>query len=653
MNFYILFYIKTYSTYMMISKQDIENNIDRWVFEKIDADFKFRPFQKDTIIDIIYNIVNDEEHNQIIEAPTGAGKSLINIISAGVLADYYNMKSYILVSDLFLLEQYEKFIESHKKMGFGAIRGQTGNYMCNMNGNDIRNAECRMAKIPWAKLFSRNSAIKIGYDCACTCEYVHKRKQAIEASVTLMTYQLFMYTRNVIGNSDGSNKNMLGDRHIIFCDECHNIPDVVQNQYSATITLKDIERLEQIYEKLKTTELLLFDDLMNDNPSEQTQGAIYKEFSNKTLFHDKLMEIWTKINLDTNSRADDYNLLTEYTSILYKFTDVVDEYKTYIASKKSSSLPIPEEEVEKYKLCSWLGNYTCFYSDFWTAIDEAGEDYLIKQINISNVDSHVTVVMNCIKEDYMCYKFVLSHQPYNVFLSATVGGHTAFDENVGIKYTSKQSDENEEIEYNGTSCFKRIPSTFNFDRSPIFALNKYKISYKNKMDVFPRIVDLVYKIIEKNCTGIRGLIQTGSYENAKIIYNSAPASIKSRMLIYNDSAEKRKIIKAYKHNNDSILIGPSINEGIDLPDDGCRFIIIVKVPYPSLGNLLVKEKCKLFPLWYASKTSNNIIQGIGRGNRNEDDYCTTYILDGCFQRLFNDTREQYSDEMKERLKFYN
>ena len=310
---------------------------------------------------------------------------MINIISAGVLADYYNMKSYILVSDLFLLEQYEKFIESHKKMGFGAIRGQTGNYMCNMNGNDIRNAECRMAKIPWAKLFSRNSAIKIGYDCACTCEYVHKRKQAIEASVTLMTYQLFMYTRNVIGNSDGSNKNMWGDRHIIFCDECHNIPDVVQNQYSATITLKDIERLEQIYEKLKTTELLLFDDLMNDTPSEQTQSAIYKEFSNKALFHDKLMEIWTKINLDTNSRADDYNLLTEYTSILYKFTDVVDEYKTYIASKKSSSLPISEEEVEKYKLCSWLGNYTGFYNDFWTAIDEAGADYLIKQIKLFHI----------------------------------------------------------------------------------------------------------------------------------------------------------------------------------------------------------------------------------------------------------------------------
>lgn len=626
----------------MISKDDIRCNVEEWVMNKIDENFKFRPYQLQNIVDIIYNIVNDKERNQVIEAPTGSGKSLINIISAGVLATYYNKRSYILVSDLFLLEQYEKFIARHKKMGFGAIRGQTGNYMCDLNGNDIRNAECRMARIPWAKLFSRNSAIKIGYKCACTCEYVERRKTAIAADVTLMTYQLFMYTRNVIGSND--NKVMWTSRDVIFCDECHNIPDVVQNQYSATVTLKDIMRLEEIYDKMKKTELSLFDDLMNDNV-EQKLGEIYRKFPNKMQLHDKLLEIWTKLNLDTNSREDDAELLSEYTSILHMFTDIIEEYETYIAERKQAELPISEDDVEKYKLCSWMRNYMCFYGDFWTAISEAGHEYLIKQKAISNVDSHVTIVMNCIKEDYMCYKFVLSHQPYNVFLSATVGGHESFDDNVGIKYTAKNCA--------GTSSFVRVPSTFNFERSPIYALNKYKISFKNKMEVFPQIVDLIYKIIDKNCGGMRGLIQTGSYENAKIIYNSAPSNIKRRMFIYNDSAEKRKIISAYKHNEDSVLIGPSISEGIDLPDDGCRFIIIAKVPYPSLGNMLVKEKCKLFPLWYASKTSNNIIQGIGRGNRNEDDYCTTYILDGCFQRLFNDTTEQYSDEMKERIKFYN
>lgn len=62
---------------------------------------------------------------------------------------------------------------------------------------------------------------------------------------------------------------------------------------------------------------------------------------------------------------------------------------------------------------------------------------------------------------------------------------------------------------------------------------------------------------------------------------------------------------------------------------------------------------KLFPEWYKSKTSNMIIQGIGRGNRSENDYCTTFILDGAFKDLYMSTEEQYSDEMKERMKFYN
>ena len=59
---------------------------------------------------------------------------------------------------------------------------------------------------------------------------------------------------------------------------------------------------------------------------------------------------------------------------------------------------------------------------------------------------------------------------------------------------------------------------------------------------------------------------------------------------------------------------------------------------------------KLFPLWYNSKTSNIIIQGIGRGVRNENDYCTTYILDACFYSLYINTKDQYSPELQNRIK---
>ena len=68
-------------------------------------------------------------------------------------------------------------------------------------------------------------------------------------------------------------------------------------------------------------------------------------------------------------------------------------------------------------------------------------------------------------------------------------------------------------------------------------------------------------------------------------------------------------------SSDIILVGPTLNEGIYLPGDDCRFIIILKVPYPSLVDKLVKEKIKLFPLWYNSTTSNKIIQSIVCGVR--------------------------------------
>ena len=121
------------------------------------------------------------------------------------------------------------------------------------------------------------------------------------------------------------------------------------------------------------------------------------------------------------------------------------------------------------------------------------------------------------------------------------------------------------------------------------------------------------------------------------------------MLLYNGSKEKNVCIKIHDISPNTILVGPSLNEGIDLPGDLCRFIIIMKVPYPSLADRLVKEKIKLFPHWYNSTTSNDIIQGIGRGVRYNGDWCVSYILDACFWRLYLETQDQYPDDFKNRL----
>ena len=181
---------------MAINRKTVEGYILEWVNQKISNEFEFREHQFEAIVDIIVNILENGNKNYVVEAPTGAGKSLINIIAAGVLAEYFDLTSYILVSDLFLWEQYDKFIQQHKDMNFASIKGQTGNYTCLMNKEDMRNADCKMAGLSWASLFNKSTIDKYGYNCAYRCEYIKARKKALSAKVCLMTYQLFLFTMN-------------------------------------------------------------------------------------------------------------------------------------------------------------------------------------------------------------------------------------------------------------------------------------------------------------------------------------------------------------------------------------------------------------------------------------------------------------------------
>ena len=175
------------------------------------------------------------------------------------------------------------------------------------------------------------------------------------------------------------------------------------------------------------------------------------------------------------------------------------------------------------------------------------------------------------------------------------------------------------------------------------------MSFREKDKSFQFLKKAIYSICDTKFNNEKGMIQTGSYAFAKQLYNEAPSNIKSRMLLYNGSKEKNMCIKIHELSENTILVGPSLNEGIDLPGELCRFIIIMKVPYPSLADKLVKEKMKLFPLWYNSTTSNDIIQGIGRGVRYKDDWCVSYILDACFWKLYLETQDQYPKEFKQRL----
>lgn len=628
-----------------IDKEELERNINDWVYTNIGSSFTFREYQFESIVDICTNILEGVNHTQIIEAPTGSGKSLLNIISAGVLADCYNKSSYILCSDLFLWKQYEDFINKHIsiKRKFGILKGQTGNYQCSKNGEDMRNSDCRLAGISWGSLFNPESAHNLGYDCAVRCPYIKARKKALRSKVVVMTYQLYHFMINVVAKWKECSNVVFSKRDTIFCDECHNIPQIVKSNFMPEMKMSDFRQIRALHSYRGNIQLDLFEE--TENP--EKYNLINKQISLAEL-EEQYTDIFNVLADTHISSEQEEKAFKDYQNLLDMLAETVQAIESNLSYKKQTlHQSFSNDDLMLYKACSWYRNCMCFWSDFMLCIAHVGIEYVIREVSESRLLKEKIVTFSIVKEDYMSYYFLLSTADNRVMMSATIGGYDAFAENVGIQYLEDDfEDPDEEIQYSV------IPSTFSFDKSPIFFLNRYKMSYREKENSFKSLKPIIYRICEKQYKNQRGMIQTGSYANAKEIYDNAPTDLKERMLLYSNSKQKTQMITIHQMSKDTILIGPTLVEGIDLPGDQCRFIIILKVPYPVIVNEYVKRKIELFPLWYNSVTSNTIIQGIGRGVRSKDDYCTTYILDACFLTLYNATKNQYAIELQNRIRMF-
>ena len=644
----------------MDNLETIKTQILNWVSDNFGNSFKFRKYQLESIMFVIKSIITDDRETSIIEAPTGSGKSLISIIAAGVLSKYYNLKSYILCSDLFLWQQYADIIDNYKLKNYGYLKGSIGNYTCFMNQQDLSNGRCRLMKISYAQLKDKNWRERNFFNCVDTCVYMQQRFKAENANVTLLTYQLWLHFMNLVNNESNESNQSFPKRPVIFCDECHNIPDIIQQFCSPSINvvkdktkLIDILKYAENHDIRISTNIKVFSEFKNVNFLKNSidyvekskfkrntitaiRDSLFKDIFNIDKISNILDNVYAGFNIYLEDNKQILEILTYYCEVILNLFDIIiSEIEKDI--KNSNVDNLDDEDKSILKRISWFNVYKNTFKAYLSNISSTDYNYLIIEHIINEDKNDIIYQFNCAKEDYLCNGYLLKHAKHKIMLSATVGSHHAFDTNIGIKYTEQKE-----------SYLSKIPTTFNYNNSPIYYIPTYKMNYYNKNTDFPKIIELCVKIL--NATNKRGIIHTGSYENARYFYDNVPKEIKKRLFLYGTSKQKEEIIPDFKNRTDGVLIGPTLTEGIDLPDDYCRFIIIVKIPYPNITSKIVKKKIELFPEWYNNITSNIIIQSIGRGIRNENDYCVTYILDGCFGNLYQQTKEQYPKYIQDRIK---
>jgi len=191
----------------------------------------------------------------------------------------------------------------------------------------------------------------------------------------------------------------------------------------------------------------------------------------------------------------------------------------------------------------------------------------------------------------------------------------------------------------------KMPSPFPTENRPIFQSTIGSMSYRQIEQSLPKLKAAIEAILEEH-KGQKGVVHCHTYK----IANYLKKNIKSRRLLIHRSDNRDQILEKHiRAKNDTVLLSPSMTEGIDLKGDLSRFQVICKVPYPYLGDPIVKKRMNKNQGWYALQTAKSIVQSCGRSIRNKDDQAVTYILDSDWHNFYRKNSKIFPLDFKKAI----
>lgn len=183
--------------------------------------------------------------------------------------------------------------------------------------------------------------------------------------------------------------------------------------------------------------------------------------------------------------------------------------------------------------------------------------------------------------------------------------------------------------------FMSVPSPFPVENRKVHYLPVGSMSKSSIDSTLPAMAEVVRMLIDKH-TGEKGVIHASNFKIANYIFEH----VKSPRLLIHDSTNREEVLsKHIKSSDPTILVSPSMTEGVDLADDNSRFQILCKVPYPYLGDAVVKRRMENDMNWYPYQTAKTIIQSLGRSIRNETDFAVSYVLDADWENFYSRNRK--------------
>ena len=171
---------------------------------------------------------------------------------------------------------------------------------------------------------------------------------------------------------------------------------------------------------------------------------------------------------------------------------------------------------------------------------------------------------------------------------------------------------------------------FPLGNRPIYYQPVGDMAFKSAQKTIPVLCRQVEQIV-KDFGSSKGVIHTHSYLINEQVSRFLISRVGGRIITHGQNpCERQEAIRQHRTSQDAtVLVSPSLTEGIDLAGDLARFQVVCKVPYPR-WDAYTRARVSRDRRWYDLATARALVQTVGRAIRSETDFASTFILDSQF-----------------------
>lgn len=368
-------------------------------------------------------------------------------------------------------------------------------------------------------------------------------------------------------------------------------------------------------QKVPNKKVLIIDEAHNL----ENELSRFVEISISTYFSERILKL--KVPKDLNTQFKVYKWIKEV------YYPAVSSKKSFI-EKQLEKFGITSSKLEEFqkitKNFDMLSSHEKKILQFISLYDKENWVFDIEE----KQSSGKRFVFKPIDVSFYAKQYLLDYADYIIFMSATIISHEGFSLTLGLPFDKIVSIKED--------------SPFPVKNSPIIFSGCGSMSFKNLQETMPNMIKSIDAILD-NHSEEKGIIHTHSIKITEIIKQKISKKHKSRILIAFGSDRDKVLKKHMNSKKPTVLLSPSMSEGVDLKGDLSKFQILCKVPFPYLGDKVTKKKMNKWSWWYNTQTVRTIIQSVGRSIRSEDDTAVTYILDDDWKRLKSKSKNLFPE----------